>query len=38
MKRGDNVYRVIARDKDRNILDVFDYTIYFNPRELNQEE
>jgi hypothetical protein len=31
MKRGKNVYRIVARNKDGEILDVLEYTITFNP-------
>ncbi len=31
MKRGKNVYRIVARNKDGEILDVLEYTMTFNP-------
>ena len=31
MKRGKNVYRIVARNKDGEILDVLEYTITYNP-------
>lgn len=31
MKRGKNVYRVVARNKDGEILDILEYTINFKP-------
>ncbi len=31
MKRGRNVYRVVSRNKDGEILDVLEYTINFRP-------
>jgi hypothetical protein len=31
MKRGRNVYRVVARNKDGEILDVLEYVITYNP-------
>ena len=31
MKRGRNVYRIVARNKDGEILDVLEYTINFRP-------
>ncbi len=31
MKRGKNVYRIVARNRDGEILDVLEYTITFNP-------
>ena len=32
LKRGENLYEIIARDKDSKIIDRVTYTIIFNPR------
>jgi hypothetical protein len=31
MKRGKNIYRIVARNKDGEILDVLEYTLTYNP-------
>lgn len=32
LKRGTNVYKITARNKNDEILDTFEYTVTFNPR------
>jgi hypothetical protein len=31
LKRGTNVYRIVSRNAEQQILDVFQYTVTYNP-------